>query len=275
MTVRGTAVLLLASFVGLGVGAAGGCGSKDDPPAPPPPVTVDAAPLPVTPPAPGITELPAYDPASGAHLDGKERETPPANPTRPRNRNARIIGIMLRSSPPGAIAAVDGQPIGPTPTYWEGEFTGSEREFTFALAKHAVARYRFIPTTSGVVHGRLEPIAVRPGAGTPAIPLPAYPALAPRVPLGATAPEQGGATGQGNSTGAEAGGGAPVTTPDRAGSPTANPVQLDGGAGPQAAPVGSDARAGEAAVAPSAPSPAPSPTSAPVAPAVEPVAPNQ
>lgn len=261
MTVRGTAVLLLASFVGLGMAAAGGCGSKDEPPAPPPPVTVDAGPPPVTPPAPGITELPAYDPASGAHLDGKERETPPANPARPRNRNARIIGIMLRSSPPGAIAAVDGQPIGPTPTYWEGEFTGGEREFTFALARHAVARYRFIPTTSGVVHGRLEPIADRPGAGTPAIPLPAYPALAPRVPLGATAPEQGGGTtGQG---------GSPVTAPDVDEGPTttpvANPATVDGGASgttPSSAPA---ADAGAAQVTPSAPA---------AAPTVEPTAPK-
>jgi hypothetical protein len=196
MTVRGSAVLLLAFLAG--------CGSKDEPPMPTP-LVLDAGPMPVTPPAPGITELPTYDPASGAHLDGKEREAPA--PVRPRNRNARMIGIMLRSTPPGAIAAVDGQPLGPTPTYWEGEFTGSEREFTFALAKHAVARYRFVPTTSGVVHGRLEPIADRPGAGTPAIPMPAYPS----VGAGSAADRNAGTAAPVQPAGAP---GTPVTAPD-------------------------------------------------------------
>ena len=203
MTVRGAPVVLLAFLVG--------CGSKEEPAPPPVVVPVDAAPLPITPPAPGVTELPAYDPTSGAHLDGKE-PAPTAPAARPRNRNARTIGIILRSTPPGAIAAVDGQPIGPTPTYWEGEFTGSEREFTFALVKHAVARYRFVPTTNGVVHGRLEPIAARAGAGTPLIPRPAIPPLGDDSPAardpGSTAPAQ--PTQPTGPTGATA----PVTTPE-------------------------------------------------------------
>jgi hypothetical protein len=250
MTVRGSAVLLLAFLAA--------CGSKDEPPMPTP-LVLDAGPLPITPPAPGITELPTYDPASGAHLDGKEREAAPA---RPRNRNARMIGIMLRSTPPGAIAAVDGQPIGPTPTYWEGEFTGSEREFTFALAKHAVARYRFVPTTNGVVHGRLEPIADRPGAGTPAIPMPAY----PPVGVGAAADRNAGAA-----TGAPA----PVpAAPDSAGpvtAPEGDPEPANGSAGASApavapvAPVPTPVTPAAPSEAPAAatPAPAPAPASTP------------
>ncbi len=160
MTRAGVAVLLLLLV--------GGCGRKDDAPAPePPPVDAPLA-------QPSVTELPVYDPAAG-HLDGlpesKEREAAP--PPSKRNRNARMLGIVLRSTPSGAIAAVDGLPIGPTPAYWEGEFTGGEREFTFALANHGVARYRFVPTTNGVVHGHLEPIDSKPGAAVPPIPKPA------------------------------------------------------------------------------------------------------
>lgn len=242
----GIAALLLAGL--------GGCGSKEDGPPPPEPVVppaIDAALQAPPQPAPtGVTELPGYDPATGMHLDGKEREAPAA-PARPRNRNARMIGIMLRSSPPGALAAVDGQPIGPTPTYWEGEFTGGEREFTFALAKHAVARYRFTPTTNGVVHGRLEPIAVRPGAGTPAIPMPAHPS----APVGA-APVSG--------NGAVDSSRAPSSTPAAPSAPVTSPNAAEGELGN---PYRDAASAGDAApsapTAPATPTPAPAPSTPP------------
>ncbi len=65
---------------------------------------------------------------------------------------------MLRSSPPGAVAAVDGVAVGPTPTLWEGTVNATPREFTFVLPGYAIARYRFVPTRSGIVHGTLEPI---------------------------------------------------------------------------------------------------------------------
>lgn len=245
-SVHGVAALLVAALAG--------CGSKgESPPPPPAPAVVDAAPPQVAP--TGVTELPTYDPATGMHLDDKDREAPVA-PARPRNRNARIIGIMLRSTPPGAIAAVDGQPIGPTPTYWEGEFTGGEREFTFALAKHAVARYRFTPTTSGVVHGRLEPIGDRPGAETPAIPMPAHPA----APVGATP--------------AVTPPSSPVTTPDTGtgGELSGNPFAPSGSAAGSAGSAGSgepapaaDGGAAAADAAPVLPPPpaAPAPSAAP------------
>ena len=78
---------------------------------------------------------------------------------------ARPIEVTLRSSPPGATAAVDGTVVGTTPAYWGGEADGHEHEFTFDLKGFALARYRFVPVTSGVIHARLEPIAEETDAG--------------------------------------------------------------------------------------------------------------
>lgn len=86
-------------------------------------------------------------------------------------RQRRNLEITLRSSPGGATAAVDGIIVGRTPVLWQGEFTGRDREFTFVLSGYALARYRFVPITDGVVHGRLERMG--DGAnGVPAIPQP-------------------------------------------------------------------------------------------------------
>jgi hypothetical protein len=146
----------------------GACnGAEPAPTAPPPPVTaiVDAAP-----PPDGITAISGYDPSSHYHLD---EDTPSSQHGGVATVHShRILEILLRSTPSGATVAVDGVIIGDTPTYWEGEFTGREREFTFVMPGYAMARYRFVPTTSGVVHGRLTKIVVDPDAGAPAIPQP-------------------------------------------------------------------------------------------------------
>jgi len=79
------------------------------------------------------------------------------------------LEITLRSTPPGALAAVDGTPVGPTPTFWRGVMTGDPHTFTFTLAGHTTARYRFVPTTSGIIHATLEPMdGPRLDAGTAA-----------------------------------------------------------------------------------------------------------
>lgn len=104
----------------------------------------------------------------GVHDDVGRRPAVPA-PTHP----GRPIDITLRSTPPYAEAAVDGVPVGTTPAYWSGDANGREHEFTFVLPGHAVARYRFVPITSGVIHARLEPIVEEPDAGV------ALPELAP------------------------------------------------------------------------------------------------
>lgn len=105
-----------------------------------------------------------FDPASGMHLDDDGRGPRPAQP-RAKPRASRPVDIMLKSSPPNAMAAVDGVQVGPTPAYWQGEADGREHEFTFVLPGYATARYRFVPVTSGVVHARLEPIAQIPDDG--------------------------------------------------------------------------------------------------------------
>jgi hypothetical protein len=110
-------------------------------------------------------------------------------------RNARPIEVTLRSTPSGATAAVDGTIVGTTPAYWGGAADGREHEFTFDLRGFALARYRFVPTTSGVIHARLDPImeetdagvspeTAAPGAGAVLV----NPPPAPIVPDAAPAP---------------------------------------------------------------------------------------
>jgi hypothetical protein len=90
----------------------------------------------------------------GFHLDDPTVEY--AVDREPSRHKGRALELLLRSTPPGAVAAVDGEAIGPTPTLWAGESDGRAREFTFVLPGYATARYRFVPTHPGVVHGTLE-----------------------------------------------------------------------------------------------------------------------
>jgi len=65
------------------------------------------------------------------------------------------IELLLRSSPPGATAAVDGKRIGKTPVLWTGSPGRRVHEFTFVLPGYSMARYRFVPLRPGIVHGTL------------------------------------------------------------------------------------------------------------------------
>jgi hypothetical protein len=182
-TWSGSAALLLA--------LAAACGGEPAAPAskaaPTPPPTL-VAPLDASVVDAGITVLPSYDPSAG-HLD-YDPGAPTARPaTGPRSR--RTLELVLRSTPSGASVLVDGQAVGTTPVYWEGDFTGRAREFAFALPGHALARYRFVPTSSGVVHARLERILTdtTADAGVPAAPVPpAPPAPRPAPPPDAAPP---------------------------------------------------------------------------------------
>ncbi len=130
--------------------------ATDDPPA-------TAPEQPAIPPAGGPA---TPDPAAGGefHLDDPEVEY---EPTRRSNagRKSRSLELVLRSTPPGAVAAVDGITVGPTPALWEGTSDGRAREFTFVLPGYAIARYRFVPTQSGVVHGTLGRLKTQADAG--------------------------------------------------------------------------------------------------------------
>jgi hypothetical protein len=94
------------------------------------------------------------------HLDPVSTDT--WKPKRRRATSARTLRLTLRSTPPGAAAFVDGARIGPTPTYWEGAASGKPRNFVFTLRGHAMARYRFVPTTDGVVHATLKKLVAEP-----------------------------------------------------------------------------------------------------------------
>ncbi len=173
-------VAIAAAVVGLT-----GCSDGDDrgsTSAPRPAVldaSVDATPV--------AAVVPASDPAAGYHLDDV------ATPPRPRRattapRIQRTLQLMLVSTPSGAIAAVDGQAVGRTPVYWEGDFTGVEREFTFVLSGYTIGRYRFVPLQNGFVHGTLQRVTADGDAGVPEIPMPELPEPMPAVPERRPAP---------------------------------------------------------------------------------------
>ena len=142
--------------------------------------------VPIDAPIDGITTIAAYDPSSGMHLD----DDGPRTPVRPRvdvvKRPGRPIEVTLRSTPSGANVMVDGQPLGLTPAFWQGEANGRDHEFMFTMPRHASARYRFVPVTSGVVHARLEPVASDDPAAqakmaVPSVPIPPVVPIAPPI----------------------------------------------------------------------------------------------
>lgn len=156
------------------------CSSKSEPPRAEPPAEAAHTE------APGDRTVEASgEPGAGGRVDREATGQPPARPAAARSRP---IDIVLRSSPPGATAAVDGAPIGPTPTYWAGDANGREHEFTFVLPGYAFARYRFVPITSGIVHARLEVLAEDTDAGVPAEMMRVVPGAAPEVPQPRPAP---------------------------------------------------------------------------------------
>ncbi len=68
------------------------------------------------------------------------------------------LTLTLRSTPPGAAAAVDGRPIGQTPVIYALDSDGRPHEFTFVLPGYAPWRVRFPPVKDGVIHATLHPI---------------------------------------------------------------------------------------------------------------------
>lgn len=131
--------------VGPGTATAAGIAAADDP-------VADAAP---------VARPVVSPPAGGFHLDGDGFDEPRPGASG-RARRGPPIAITLRSTPAGAVVSVDGEAVGRTPAYWEGMANGQPHEFTFVLPGYALVRYRFVPTTDGVVHGRLQRLAQPP-----------------------------------------------------------------------------------------------------------------
>ncbi len=149
----------------------------------------------------GVTTPPAYDPQGPYHRDPDVEAPRPAS--RSGNRDRRPVQLLLRSTPGGALAAVDGVTLGRTPVLWEGDGAGAAHDFTFRLAGHALAHYRFVPITSGIVHGTLarvlddehlpDPPRPIPPPGRPSVrpvptPAPAAPELTSPVDSGPATP---------------------------------------------------------------------------------------
>lgn len=165
------------------------------------------APKPPPPPAPAGHTIEREDPVHVA---------PAGNP----GHAARPIEVTLRSTPPGATAAVDGTVVGTTPAYWGGDADGREHEFTFDLKGFALARYRFVPVTSGVIHARLDPIAEETDAGvSPESAAPGAGAVLVNPPPAALAPDAATAP-------------APVLVPDASANVAPPPAPVDAAAPP-------------------------------------------
>ncbi len=121
-------------------------------------VALDAGGAAVSPKTRSATTPVATAPSGEFHLDegGARRSKRRSGPA----GTGRTLHLTLRSTPTGATAAVDGRVVGTTPTYWEGPANGRAREFTFVHAGYAMARYRFVATSDGVVHGTLTKVVI-------------------------------------------------------------------------------------------------------------------
>ena len=105
-------------------------------------------------------------PLTGTHLDSTSTEYQPRPGWQSQSARGKRIQLVLRSSPPGAVASIDGKSIGTTPSFWSGPADDQSHEYTFTKEGYAMARYRFVATQSGVVHGTLKPL-VKHGTPTP------------------------------------------------------------------------------------------------------------
>ncbi|MEO7096882.1 MAG: hypothetical protein ABI175_26725 [Polyangiales bacterium] len=119
----------------------------------------------------GTAPDPKPDPVPAVLSDGGADAVPQAVAVAPTaspapKRPTRPIEIILRSTPGDAEAWVDGAYIGITPQVWGGE-TGAPHTFMFKKAGYAVAQYRFVPVTTGILHPRLDPVAEDVDAGVP------------------------------------------------------------------------------------------------------------
>lgn len=117
----------------------------------------------------GSAEPPKPEPVPAVISDGGTdtatlpAEVPPTAKPMPR-RPGRPIEIILRSTPGEAEAWVDGTYLGITPQVWSGE-TGAPHTFMFQKPGYAMAQYRFVPVTTGILHPRLEPVVEESDAG--------------------------------------------------------------------------------------------------------------
>jgi hypothetical protein len=129
----------------------------------------------------GITGVVTSVEPGAMHMDDDGAPQPVQAQPQPA-RAGRPIDVTLRSTPPGAQVAVDGTVIGNTPAFWSGTADGREHEFVFTMRGYAIARYRFVPVASGVIHGKLDVIHEETDAGVPTPPPEVVPPRPPTSP---------------------------------------------------------------------------------------------
>src|SRR5688572_1163951 len=102
-------------------------------------------------------DVPAEKPAEAQLTEAAALPSPAASaiPDEPeavarRDRARPKLRLSLRSTPPGADAAVDGRPVGVTPVVHEIEEDGRPHEFTFVKTGYIMERYKFQPVRDGV-----------------------------------------------------------------------------------------------------------------------------
>lgn len=124
-------------------------------------VSMDASSAPVL---ETVIPPPSTPPQTGTHLDSAgSKYTPLAKSgSATQATSGQSVQLILRSTPPGATASIDGRVIGVTPTFWSGVTGHVSHEFTFVKKGYSMSRYRFVAVQSGVVHASLSPLI--PGA---------------------------------------------------------------------------------------------------------------
>ena len=119
------------------------------------------------------TEQPPTEPHAEVATAAEPESAPPAAPgiqpyapmrVMPAQPQPPPLEILLRSTPAGAIAIVDGKELGATPVLWRSRAGTRAKDFTFTLTGYAPAQYRFIPTKSGIVHATLKQLSDAPSS---------------------------------------------------------------------------------------------------------------
>jgi PEGA domain-containing protein len=145
-TVRSLAIALALVSALASAAALAGCGSPKKMPG-----SGNAAP------ATEASTLPAAGAEGAAGLPSPHAAAAPspgstALPARPK------LHLLLRSTPAGANAAIDGRPVGTTPVTSDIDGDGKTHEFSFSLPGYLLWQVKFPPVKDGVIHATMRPI---------------------------------------------------------------------------------------------------------------------
>ncbi len=102
----------------------------------------------VSPTKAAMTQLAASPPDAAAPVAAKPEAPPP-----------KMLHLVVKSTPSGADAMVDGKGVGKTPANFDLVDDGHEHEFSFEKDGFKPAKYRVTPVRDGLVaHVQLQPV---------------------------------------------------------------------------------------------------------------------